>query len=330
MRVINTPPRGIGKTAITRLLDAAARGGFSVWTALEAVEQDSAQAGAARASLIRFRELIVKLQKLAAIEPPSIVAQNVLVETGYDKALETEDSAEADARRENLREVIGSMKELEREAEVPHAASYLELVTLQTDTSDKTVNEDSLTLMTVHAAKGLEFKVVIVAGLEEELFPHRGYSPEDDPDDLEEERRLAYVAFTRAEQRLFLSHASSRRVYGELKMRTPSRFLREMPAADLDVLSSEAARPVRPAPPRQQSAPPRYRSVPPAASRPPARSSTESYIDRSEGSDYGESGLRRGMRVRHAKFGIGEGLLPLFRRSRRASPFASTGGARRR
>jgi DNA helicase-2/ATP-dependent DNA helicase PcrA len=314
LRVINNPPRGIGKTAITRLLDAAARGGFSVWSALQGVEEDSAHAGAARTSLIRFRELIVALQKLAAVELPSIVAQNVLVETGYDKALETEDSAEADARRENLREVIGSMKELEREAEVPSLASYLELVTLQSDPNEK-VNEDSLTLMTVHAAKGLEFKVVIVAGLEEELFPHRGYSPEDDPDDLEEERRLAYVAFTRAEQRLFLSYAASRRVYGELKMRVPSRFLREMPAGDLDMLSSEQGRPSRPVsrpstqrPSMPGYAAPGYRSEPPRprASQPPARSTKESYVDRSEGSDDGESSIRRGMRVRHAKFGIGE------------------------
>jgi DNA helicase-2/ATP-dependent DNA helicase PcrA len=312
LRVINNPPRGIGKTAITRLLDAASRGGFSVWSALQGVEQDPAQAGAARASLLRFRELIVGLQKLAAVELPSIVAQNVLVETGYDKALEVEDSAEADARRENLREVIGSMKELEREAEVPSLAAYLELVTLQTDT-DKNTNEDSLTLMTVHAAKGLEFKVVIVAGLEEELFPHRGYSPEDDPDDLEEERRLAYVAFTRAEQRLFLSHAASRRVYGELKMRVPSRFLREMPAADLDLLSTESGRPARasaaprpsPSQPPRYSQQPSYRSAPPP-SKPPPRSSSESYVDRSEGSDDGEYGIRRGMRVRHPKFGIGE------------------------
>jgi DNA helicase-2/ATP-dependent DNA helicase PcrA len=314
LRIINNPPRGIGKTAITRLLDAAARDGHSVWSALQGVEQDAAHAGAARTALTKFRQLIVNLQKLASVELPSIVAQNVLVETGYDKALETEDSAEADARRENLREVIGSMKELEREAEDPSLAAYLELVTLQTDPGEK-ANEDSLTLMTVHAAKGLEFKIVIVAGLEEELFPHRGFSPDDDPDDLEEERRLAYVAFTRAEQRLFLSYAGSRRVYGELKMRTPSRFLREMPAADLDLLSSEQGRPraasQRPASQRQQQqapSPMRYRSESSYRSDPPPRprASTESYVDRSESSDYDESSIRRGMRVRHAKFGIGE------------------------
>jgi DNA helicase-2/ATP-dependent DNA helicase PcrA len=201
------------------------------------------------------------------------------------------------------------MKELEREAEDPSLSSYLELVTLQTDPGEK-VNEDSLTLMTVHAAKGLEFKVVIVAGLEEELFPHRGYSPEDDPDDLEEERRLAYVAFTRAEKRLFLSYAGSRRVYGELKMRVPSRFLREMPAGDLDLLSSEQgrSRPASQRPAPQAAAPMRYRSESEYRSNPPPRprASTESYVDRSEGSEPGETSIRRGMYVRHAKFGVGE------------------------
>jgi DNA helicase-2/ATP-dependent DNA helicase PcrA len=308
LRIINTPARGIGKTAVTRLTDAASRAGTSVWEALRQVEQDGAQASAARGALLRFRELLMGLQKRAAGgEPSSQLAQGVLDETGYETVLAQEDTAEADARRENLREMIGSMKELEREAEVPTLAAYLELVTLQTDT-DAQRSDDLITLMTVHAAKGLEFPVVMVAGLEEELFPHRGFEPDDDPDDLEEERRLAYVAFTRAEQRLFLSYANARRVYGELKMRVPSRFLRDMPESELELLGGQASQqsrvPYRPA--AMQRGAQAIASAQTAWAQRATRDLNESYVDRSEASDLGEAGLRRGMRVRHAKFGIGE------------------------
>jgi DNA helicase-2/ATP-dependent DNA helicase PcrA len=151
---------------------------------------------------------------------------------------------------------------------------------------------------------------VIVAGLEEELFPHRGFSPDDDAGDLEEERRLAYVAFTRAEQRLFLSYASARRVYGELKMRMPSRFLREMPASELDMLAGQADSRSGRAPQRNSSRPlaqsSTYAARGVAHGGHSARSNGESYVDLSEGSDLPHAGLRKGMRVRHAKFGIGE------------------------
>ena len=148
--------------------------------------------------------------------------------------LQDEDTAEADARVDNLREVVGSMFEFERDAEEGTLAAFLELVTLQTDV-DRIDDDDAITLMTVHAAKGLEFPIVMVAGLEEEMFPSRGAGPDDDPEELEEERRLAYVAFTRAEQRLFLSYALTRRVYGELKYRRPSRFGEEMPREALEL-----------------------------------------------------------------------------------------------
>jgi DNA helicase-2/ATP-dependent DNA helicase PcrA len=310
LRIVNTPARGIGKTALTRLADAASRAGSSVWQALSEVERDPAQASAARGALVRFRELILSFQQLSSAgEPPSRIAENVLAHTGYDAALQADDTAEADARRENLREVIGSMKELEQETAEPTLTAYLELVTLQTD-ADRANNDDAITLMTVHAAKGLEFPVVIVAGLEEELFPHRGFSPDDDAGDLEEERRLAYVAFTRAEQRLFLSYASARRVYGELKMRMPSRFLREMPASELDMLAGQADSRSGRAPQRNSSRPlaqsSTYASRGVAHGGHSARSNGESYVDLSEGSDLPHAGLRKGMRVRHAKFGIGE------------------------
>jgi DNA helicase II / ATP-dependent DNA helicase PcrA len=153
-----------------------------------------------------------------------------------------------------------------------------------------------------------------VAGLEEETFPHRGLSPDDDPDDLEEERRLAYVAFTRARQRLFLSYAECRRVYGELRMRVPSRFLAEMPQAELEQVGGRRQTPSR-APPAQ----PAFRGARGGSygshggyasargmERPAPDVPGDSHIDVSEGAAADGVALRQGMRVRHRKFGVGQ------------------------
>jgi DNA helicase II / ATP-dependent DNA helicase PcrA len=315
LRVINTPPRGIGKTTVERLLDSAARSGGSVWQALREVEHDPAHSSAARKSLERFTGLVQMLRQMVVDgrDRPAELARAVLDQTGYAQTLKDEDSAEADARLENLQEVLGSMVEFEQEAEEPTLSAFLELVTLQTD-ADRQQDDDAITLMTVHAAKGLEFPVVMVAGLEEETFPHRGMAPEDDPDDLEEERRLAYVAFTRARQRLFLSHAQLRRVYGEMRYRTPSRFFDEMPQDELERVGGRVGERSRPA----NAAGSRYgvptpRQSPPAsrfASPRPAAAPLDSHVDpfeRSEMSDMEEGiELRLGMRVRHKKFGVGQ------------------------
>ena len=184
---------------------------------------------------------------------------------------------------------------------------------------DRIDDDDAITLMTVHAAKGLEFPIVMVAGLEEEMFPSRGAGPDDDPEELEEERRLAYVAFTRAEQRLFLSYALTRRVYGELKYRRPSRFVEEMPREELELVGETST----PRPGRSFGAGRSYggsgygggpgggrvarqRFQPPAEPPESRVPSGDSYVDSNEVSDVDGVVLRAGMRVRHKKFGIGE------------------------
>ena len=305
LRVINTPPRGIGKTSIERLLDAAARAGTSVYRALSVVDADPVQTSAARKSFGRFRELIEMLRQMASDgRGPGELARCVLEQTGYAQALKEEDSVEADARLENLQEVLGSMLEFEAEAEEPTLSAFLELVTLQTDADRTAAGDDAITLMTVHAAKGLEFLVVMVAGLEEETFPHTGLEPGDDPDDLEEERRLAYVAFTRAKKRLFLSYAQTRRVYGELRYRRPSRFLDEMPQDELERVG--AARPPQQPQQRFAHSGPASRSAPPMAPR-PSSVPGDSHVDPFEAHDSGEGvELQLGMRVRHKKWGVGE------------------------
>ena len=310
LRVINVPVRGIGKTTVERLLDAAKRDGGSVFAQVQRAAEDPAHNAGARKSLARFAELVAELRALVAEgRGPSALAQHVLERTGYSDALRIEDSVEADARLENLQEVLGSMIEFERDAEEPTVSRFLELVTLQSD-GDRKDDRDSITLMTVHAAKGLEFPIVMVAGLEEETFPHKGLGEDDGPEDLEEERRLAYVAFTRARERLFLSYAEARRVFGELKFRRPSRFLDEMPAAELEQVGARSSRPA-PQPSYGRYGASGYASQQPRSHAPLPQSRAgdlEPRVDRSDAYEADGIELRRGMAVRHAKFGVGHVL----------------------
>jgi DNA helicase-2/ATP-dependent DNA helicase PcrA len=227
LRIINTPPRGIGKTTLDRVLEQAAQAGRSVWTTLRAPALEDLP----KAALLKLRAFVALIEgyaEKAKVLGPHGVAEHVLDSTGYLSALRDADSVEADGRIENVQELLASVREFENEAETPTLSQYLELITLQTN-ADELDNHEKLTLMTVHAAKGLEFPVVWVAGLEERLFPlsrgPNGLSHED----IEEERRLAYVALTRAEKRLFLSYACRRMLHGERMLGIPSPFLDELP-----------------------------------------------------------------------------------------------------
>jgi DNA helicase-2/ATP-dependent DNA helicase PcrA len=297
LRVINKPARGIGKTTLERLVDSASRSGTSLHAALLVAEEDASQSAATRKKLQAFAELLEELRAGLA-EGPAELARRVLNRTGYIDALRAEDTPEADSRIENIQEVLTSMDQYQAETAEPTLSDFLELVTLETD-ADRSVAEDAITLMSVHAAKGLEFPVVFVAGLEEEIFPsHRGFAGEEDHEELEEERRLCYVAFTRARERLFLSYAQVRRIYNDVKLRRRSRFLDEIPKDELNLVgrragsaprSSMPARPAQPAPRAQQ------RSAAPSGA----------YVDRSEANDIIDAGIQLGMRVQHIKFGVG-------------------------
>ena len=290
LRIINTPARGIGKTTVTRLLDLAARHGRSLWSILED-EGLWTLRNATQKRLAGFRTLISDLREVAVSDAPLGEIGTELVErTGYAEMLMHDDTPEADARFQNVQELAASMDEFQREHPDAVLADFLENVTLQTS-ADERVEGDRVTLMTVHAAKGLEFPIVMVAGLEEQVFPFKGIDPWEDPEELEEERRLAYVAFTRAKERLVLSFAAVRRIFGQQRVGIPSRFLNELPAEDTSWIGSRSSSPLpRPAEPRTHE-----------------HASTDSYIDYSEASDVTDiSGLRRGMQVRHPKFGVGE------------------------
>jgi len=305
LRIINTPSRGIGKTTITRLLDLAAEQGRSLSDLLEEDATLAQFGSAARKRLGIFRRLMSDLRDVGASGAPlGEIGAELVNQSGYAEMLQHDDTPEADARFQNIQELVASMDEFQRERSEPTLAEFLENVTLHTSADDAaggalartarsgehSTAEDRVTLMTVHAAKGLEFPVVMVTGLEEQVFPFKGIDPWEDPEELEEERRLAYVAFTRAEQRLVLSFAAIRRIFGQQRVGIPSRFLTELPGEDIEWIGARSSSPSRPTAPEA-----------------PRHESTDSYVDYSEGSDLSDlEGLQRGMQVRHPKFGVGE------------------------
>ncbi len=231
MRIINVPARGIGGKTVERLLDTAARRGTSGYDAIDAALEGKLLGTAAKKKLVAFREMIEELRSAAAELSPHELAGRVLEESGYRRILREEDTAEADARLENLEELLSSIQEYEQDAhdagETATLGGYLERVSL-ISAVDVMQDLPSVSLMTVHSAKGLEFDVVMLTGMEEEIFPYRGLDA-NEPEELDEERRLAYVAITRARQRLYITHAGMRMIFGQTRYLSASRFLGDLP-----------------------------------------------------------------------------------------------------
>jgi DNA helicase-2/ATP-dependent DNA helicase PcrA len=314
LRIINVPARGIGTTTIDRLIAIADERKTNLYDALEAALASPDLGSAPRKKIAAFRALLQSMMDRVASSSPSEMASIVLDETGYKKGLENEDTAESDARLENLAELLGSIVEYEVEAqaagEKPTLSGYLERVTLATDV-DQMKDVPRLTLMTVHSAKGLEFRAVFLTGMEDEVFPYKGLAPGEE-DELEEERRLAYVALTRARERLFVTHAATRTLFGQLRYNRPSRFLLHLPPEDVEQLSTHVPPPRYvdrqswSAPQRDNGSPWRH---PMSQKSEPKLAPGERYVDRDafdDTSHHGVEGLRRGSRVRHARFGEGE------------------------
>ncbi|MBX3183187.1 MAG: UvrD-helicase domain-containing protein [Polyangiaceae bacterium] len=232
LRVVNTPARSIGAKTLDALMQLAREDSVSLYDAIGSPRAKAALTARAHTALTGFHELIAKLRSESARLPPDELAERVLEQSGYVEALTRLDTPEADARLENLRETVGSIREYlmesERLGEEPTLAAYLERVALIADVDGLAAEAPSVVMMTVHAAKGLEFDAVFLTGMEEGIFPYAGL--DGDRDDLEEERRLAYVALTRARQRLTVTHASTRMLFGRTQARPPSQFLTDMPS----------------------------------------------------------------------------------------------------
>ena len=225
-RIINVPARGIGGKTLEVAERQAAAANIPLYDVIADPKGYPALEKAA-AKLQRFAEMIDSLrQKLPTMELTDFYDQ-VLLETGYIAMLEAKGDLDSRARKENVQELKSSIVTYVEQAETPTLAGFLEEVSLYTDIEKYDQDADAAVMMTMHSAKGLEFPTVFLVGMEEGLFP--GMRVLTEPEELEEERRLCYVAITRAKERLYLTHAKQRMLYGRTSFNRPSRFLQEIP-----------------------------------------------------------------------------------------------------
>src|SRR5256886_7883955 len=226
-RIANRPRRGIGDSSFARLQTWADAQGRSLWEAMEFAEEAGVGAAPLRA-VSGFRTLMQSLQSGALEFPVSELLERTLERSGYLEALEAERTIEALGRLENLQELVGVAREYQETAEEPSLSHFLQEISLFSDQDSIRGEESLVTLMTLHNAKGLEFRAVYLIGMEEGILPH---SRSIEEQGIEEERRLAYVGMTRAREHLTLVHASARSLWGSRGYNLPSRFLDELPAS---------------------------------------------------------------------------------------------------
>jgi ATP-dependent DNA helicase UvrD/PcrA len=229
-RIANRPRRGIGDASLARLQTFADSQGISVWEALERAE-DAGVGAAPLKAVDRFRTLMQSSMAGALELSVPEVLERALDRSGYLEALEAERTVEAQGRTENLLELVGVAREYQERAEEPTLSEFLQQLSLYSDQDDLSAERSLVTLMTLHNAKGLEFRAVFLIGMEEGVFPH---SRSIEEQGLEEERRLAYVGLTRAKERLTLTHAASRSLWGSRGYNLPSRFLDELPQDEIE------------------------------------------------------------------------------------------------
>ena len=227
VRVINEPKRGIGKTSLDKIEDLAIEYETSMYEIIKNADQHIPRIYEASRSFIN----VIEELKDSELSVPDLI-KTVLEKSGYVKALESENTVEAESRIENLEEFLTVANEFDDEEADKSLNNFLQNISLSSDTDDLEDENDQVTLMTLHSAKGLEYKVVFLIGMEEGIFP--GHQSMDNPEDIEEERRLFYVGITRAKEKLFLSFAKRRTIFGSTSYNPPSRFVGEIPSDLLD------------------------------------------------------------------------------------------------
>ncbi len=235
-RVVNTPPRGIGKTTLDLLAERAKNAGLSRWEALGQIIEEKTVNQRTWNALSGFEGLVKAIAGNVGTLSLALLLKHVIKHSGYEKMLRDENTEEAESRLLNLEELVTAAVEAEERGE--GLRDFIDHAALVADT-DALKQDAPLTLMTIHSAKGLEFPLVFVVGMEEGLFPHSRSA--DDSAELEEERRLCYVALTRAKKQLYVTHSERRRVYGDEFATNPSRFLAELPAELVEECDSRAA-----------------------------------------------------------------------------------------
>jgi DNA helicase-2/ATP-dependent DNA helicase PcrA len=238
-RVVNSPRRGIGDTSQARMVSHANTIGEPIFEVAMTPEDVPGLGSAAIKAVGRFMDTMEKLRDRAARPSVGDLLQETLDDTGYIAALEAERTIEAQGRLENLEELVGVAREYDLSADEPSVEEFLQQVALFTQADDLRDDEGIVKLMTLHNAKGLEYELVFMIGMEDGIFPH---SRSIEAGDIEEERRLCYVGVTRARKELFLTHARTRALYGGREWNVPSRFLGEIPAQLTDADSQPGAR----------------------------------------------------------------------------------------
>ncbi len=255
-RVINVPKRGVGKSTLDKLEQAAQTlGEIPLWEILSDQTSVKTLAGRSARGVLEFVEVIQKYRQVLEEQKGSEIIQGLLEDSGYLAALKAEGTDEADDRFSNVQELYNAVLQFEEEnVDDPSLIAFLANASLASDLDDVKEGGNAISLMTLHASKGLEFPVVFLVGLEQGLFPN--YRSLEDPAATEEERRLCYVGITRAQERLFLSHARERRLYGNREPASPSLFLEELPA---ELLSGNrrlpSTRQIRRLPPQARPSP---------------------------------------------------------------------------
>lgn len=241
-RIINTPRRGIGKSTIDRLETAARELNVSLWQIISDETSVQSLAGRSAKPVLAFARMIQALQEKVENTSASAIVQELLEESGYLRDLRTQDTDEAADRIQNVQELYNAVLQFEEENEDVNLPLFLANASLASELDNLKESKEQVSLMTLHSSKGLEFPVVFLVGMEQGLFPN--FRSLEDPIAIEEERRLAYVGITRAQERLFLTYARERRLYGNREPASPSLFLGELPR-DLLLSNTATAIPAR-------------------------------------------------------------------------------------
>ncbi|HAS3630850.1 TPA: DNA helicase II [Vibrio cholerae] len=279
-RVINTPPRGLGDKTLETIRFAARDRGCTLWDASVGLLNDQVLTGRAASALSRFVELINALEEEGIDMPLHVLTDHAVKTSGLLEMYQQEKGEKSKARIENLEELVTATRQFEKPEEAQDMTmltAFLTHAALEAGEGQADEHDDAIQLMTLHSAKGLEFPLVFMVGVEEGMFPSQMSAEEAGR--LEEERRLCYVGMTRAMQKLYITYAEMRRLYGQDKYHKPSRFIRELPEGCLDEVRMKAQ-----------------------VSRP---TSTGRFSQTVVKESFNETGFNLGSRVRHPKFGEG-------------------------
>ncbi|GFK34733.1 DNA helicase II [Vibrio cholerae] len=280
-RVINTPPRGLGDKTLETIRFAARDRGCTLWDASVGLLNDQVLTGRAASALSRFVELINALEEEGIDMPLHVLTDHAVKTSGLLEMYQQEKGEKSKARIENLEELVTATRQFEKPEEAQDMTmltAFLTHAALEAGEGQADEHDDAVQLMTLHSAKGLEFPLVFMVGVEEGMFPSQMSAEEAGR--LEEERRLCYVGMTRAMQKLYITYAEMRRLYGQDKYHKPSRFIRELPEGCLDEVLRMKAQVSRP-------------------------TSTGRFSQTVVKESFNETGFNLGSRVRHPKFGEG-------------------------